>query len=113
MIEYNYSEEYYRFLARFVLDIGFRDRLLDKKDQTEIYTILKDAGFGLSTEDIKRILSFLKIECPIDYIIEEINGIPITIEKFPKRNLSYKMSAAENSGKVPPPTQVKPVNVVP
>jgi hypothetical protein len=81
------TNEYYRALARIILDIRFRRRIA-KLTADERIEMLKDAGFDLGDDDIARIKTLPDISTKIsDPLIQEF----------------------ENATR--PPTQVKPVDV--
>ena len=88
MIMEQFSTEYYRALARIVLDKRFRSRFSNAKEIDDKKNLLKDGGFELTGEDIIHIDAITTQGINIDDLINQIND-------------------AQR-----PPTQVKPVDVV-
>jgi hypothetical protein len=96
MPNYKFSSEYYRALARLVLDLKFRASFFNSNKKNK-GKMLRDGGFGLTKTDIKAITNIPKT-VKIKMLIGEING-----------KVLYKTITSEYK----PPTQVKPVDVIP
>jgi len=108
------SNEFYRALARLVLDIRYKERV--ENAINNINNILKDGGFNLSQDEISTIGEIISDNIDIEGIIGIINGKKQNIHfvkgdetnnelQNGKKLMTYLYDASY--------VQVKPVDVVP
>jgi hypothetical protein len=75
----NYSNDYYRALARYVLDLWYRNSLDEVQNNPfELRKVIKDGGFVLDSREISSISNIINGK-NIDEIIKIINGNEINI----------------------------------
>lgn len=70
----NFSNEFYRALARYVLDLWYRNSLDMAVSNTNLNTVLNDGGFNLTSAEINAIDCVIKSKSNVDEIIFLING---------------------------------------
>lgn len=79
MPTYQFSSDYYRALARIILDLRYGKEL--KKVATDfpkVKDIIQNGGFGLTNTEISAIISLLpNLPGNTGDIIKEINGLPL------------------------------------
>ncbi len=108
------SNEFYRALARLVLDTGYKERV--KKTISNTNNILKDGGFNLSQDEISEIGKIISDDVDLEGIVNIINGKKENIPAFKGDETNNK---AQNEKKLitylydVSYVQVKPVDVVP
>ncbi|MFN8254282.1 MAG: hypothetical protein U0W24_01250 [Bacteroidales bacterium] len=111
---YYFTSEYYRALARIVLDVRFRNKMIGLRNSIDdMNNMLKDGGYSLDFLELKslqKILNTIIVKAEfLNEIIGEINGIPIPKKinlnnSFPISDLKSVVADNQNISDVEIPT---------